>query len=141
MEDALREVGKHDNLKITLLGVSYKADCDDTRNTPSERIVSILKSRYHSHNIIYIAHDPWVKEKDYKKTELTDDIIKAVTDADVLIFATNHKEYYNINLDDLRKRVRTPIIIDGRNIFRKKDVEGKGFIYRKVGEGPDNLKK
>ncbi|MFW9901000.1 MAG: nucleotide sugar dehydrogenase [Candidatus Thorarchaeota archaeon] len=140
MEDALKEVDKYDNLKITLLGVSYKANCDDTRNTPSERIVSILKKRYHSHNITYIAHDPWVKEKDYTETELTDDIKKAVSGSDVLIFATNHKEYYDINLDDLRSWVRTPIIIDGRNIFKKKIVEEKGFIYRKVGEGPDNFK-
>ena len=138
MEDALNEANRHDNLKIALMGVSYKADCDDTRNTPSERIVAILKNRYHSHNIAYIAHDPWVKAKYYKETELTEDINKAVTDSDVLIFATNHKEYYNIDIDDLRKKVRTPIIIDGRNIFKRKLVEEKGFIYRKVGEGRNN---
>jgi hypothetical protein len=34
--------------------------------------------------------------------------------------------------------MRTPIIIDGRNIFDKKVVEDLGFIYRKVGEGPEN---
>jgi UDPglucose 6-dehydrogenase len=52
-----------------------------------------------------------------------------------LLFTTNHREYYNIDLADLKKRVRTPIIIDGRNIFDKKLVEEKGFIYRKIGEG------
>ena len=135
MEDALKEAKKHDNIKIALMGVSYKADCDDTRNTPSEKIVSILKKRYHSHNIAYIAHDPWVREKDYKETELTDDFNVVVLNADVLIFATNHKEYYSIDLDELKKKVRTPIIIDGRNIFNKREVEEKGFIYRKVGEG------
>ncbi|MFW9878307.1 MAG: nucleotide sugar dehydrogenase, partial [Candidatus Thorarchaeota archaeon] len=39
MEEALTEAGKHDNLKIALMGVAYKADCDDTRNTPTENIV------------------------------------------------------------------------------------------------------
>ncbi len=135
MEDALKEANKHDNIKIAFMGVAYKADCDDTRNTPSENIVSILKQRYHSHNIEYIAHDPWVKKKDYNATELTDDFNKAVSNADVLIFATNHKEYYSIDLDELRKKVRTPILIDGRNIFNKKEMIKKGFIYRKVGEG------
>jgi len=135
MEDALKEAKKHDNIKIALMGVSYKADCDDTRNTPSEKIVSILKNRYHSHNITYIAHDPWVRERDYKETELTDDFNTAVSKADVLIFATNHKEYYSIDLDELKKKLRTPIIIDGRNIFDKKELIKKGFIYRKVGEG------
>lgn len=142
MEDTFRESHKLvDNLKITLLGVSYKANTDDTRNTPTQNIVNVLKSRYHSHNITFIAHDPYVKERDYKETELTNDFDKAVSGTDVLIFATNHNEYYDINLDDLKKKVRTPIIIDGRNIFNKKLVEEKGFVYRKVGEGSGSFRK
>jgi UDP-N-acetyl-D-mannosaminuronic acid dehydrogenase len=137
MEDIFRESRKVvDNIKIVLLGVSYKANTDDTRNTPTENIINVLKARYHSHNITYIAHDPYVKERDYNKTELTDDFNKAVKGADVLMFTTNHNEYYKIDLDDLKKLVRTPIIIDGRNIFDRIVVEKKGFIYRKVGEGP-----
>ncbi len=137
MEDVFREIHKLvDNIKIVLLGVSYKANTDDVRNTPTENIVKVLQNRYHSHNIIYISHDPYVKERDYRLTELTSDFNEAVKGADVLIFATNHKEYYNLDLDDLKKKVRTAIIIDGRNIFDKKVVEEKGFIYRKVGEGP-----
>ncbi len=136
MEDALLEVDKHDNLKITLMGVAYKANCDDTRNTPTERIVLFLKNRYHSHNIEYIAHDPWVREKDYKETELTVDLDKAISNADVLMFVTNHKEYYNLDFDDMKNKVKDKaIIIDGRNIFDKAKVEEKGFIYRKIGEG------
>jgi UDP-N-acetyl-D-mannosaminuronic acid dehydrogenase len=139
MEDALKEADKHDNLKIALMGVAYKADCDDTRNTPTERIVHFLKNRYHSHNIEYIAHDPWVRERDYKETELTSDYDKAVKDADVLIFATNHKQYYSINLEELKQKMRKkPIIIDGRNIFDKKLLKANEFIYRKLGEGSRN---
>ncbi len=136
MENVFRESHRLvDNIKIVLLGVSYKANTDDTRNTPTENIVKVLQSRYHSHNIVYVAHDPYVKERDYTLTKLTNDFNEAVNNADVLLFTTNHSEYYNIDLDDLKKKVRTPIIIDGRNIFDKKVVEEKGFIYRKVGEG------
>ncbi|MHA1933436.1 MAG: nucleotide sugar dehydrogenase [Promethearchaeota archaeon] len=136
LEEALKSADKYDNLKIALMGVAYKADCDDTRNTPTEKIVLFLKRRYHSHNLEYIAHDPWVRERDYKETELTSDINKAVKDADVLIFATNHKQYYSLNLDEIKESMRDkPIIIDGRNIFDKKFVESRGFIYRKIGEG------
>lgn len=136
MENVFRDSHRLvDNIKVVLLGVSYKANTDDTRNTPTENIIKVLKSRYHSHNIEYIAHDPYVKERDYKLTKLTSDFDEAVVNADVLMFTTNHSEYYNIDLDDLKKKVRTPIIIDGRNIFDKKLVEEKGFIYRKIGEG------
>jgi len=136
VESSVKEAGMiMDNLKIALFGVSYKANTDDTRNTPSERIVSILKQRYHSHNIEYIAHDPYVKKRDYSTTELTDDIKFAATDSDILIFSTNHKEYSSIDLNELKQIVKTPIVIDGRNIFNKKEMESLGFIYRKVGEG------
>jgi UDP-N-acetyl-D-mannosaminuronic acid dehydrogenase len=135
MEDALKEAGKHDNLKIALMGVAYKADCDDTRNTPTEAMVSILKKRYHSHNFEYIAHDPFVKERDYKETPLTSDINIAIENADVLLFATNHSVYYKLNLDEVKKKLRTPIIIDGRNIFNKREMLSRGFIFRKIGEG------
>ncbi|MBY8984722.1 MAG: nucleotide sugar dehydrogenase [Candidatus Lokiarchaeota archaeon] len=139
LEEALKVAEKYDNLKIALMGVAYKADCDDTRNTPTERIVLFLKRRYHSHNLEYIAHDPYVKERDYKETELTSDFKKAAKDADVLIFATNHKQYYSIDLGELKENMKDqPIIIDGRNIFDKKVVEGKGFIYRKIGEGSNH---
>ena len=138
-EEAFKELDKvMDNIKIAIFGVSYKADTDDTRNTPTEAIVSFLKKRYHSLNIEYIAHDPYVKERDYNLTTLTADFDEAANGADILIFVTNHKQYYNINLDDLKKKVRTPIIIDGRNIFNRKKVKKSGFIYRKVGEGPAN---
>ena len=136
MENVFRDSHRLvDNIKVVLLGVSYKANTDDTRNTPTENIIKVLKSRYHSHNIEYIAHDPYVNKRDYKLTKLTSDFNEAVVNADVLMFTTNHSEYYNINLDDVKKKVRSPIIIDGKNIFDKKMVEEKGFIYRKVGEG------
>ncbi|MFX1426950.1 MAG: nucleotide sugar dehydrogenase, partial [Promethearchaeota archaeon] len=135
MENALKEADKHDNLKVSLMGVAYKADCDDTRNTPTKRIVNFLKKRYHSHNIEYIAHDPWVREKNYKETELTSDLEVAVNNSDVLLFVTNHKQYYSIDFDDLKKVMKEkPIIVDGRNIFDKKTINNKGFIYRKIGE-------
>ena len=134
MEDAFREAHKLvDNIKIALLGVSYKANTDDTRNTPTENIIKILMNRYHSHNIIYFAHDPYVKEKDFNLTNLTDDIEKAVSEADVLIFATNHKQYYDLDIRRLKSLMNTPIVIDGRNIFDTKLMEREGFIYRKVG--------
>ena len=136
MENVFRESHRLvDNIKIVLLGVSYKADTDDTRNTPTENIVKVLKSRYHSHNIVYVAHDPYVNKRDYNLTKLTNDFNEAVMNADVLMFTTNHSDYYNIDLDNLKKNVKTPIIIDGRNIFDKEVVEEKGFTYRKVGEG------
>jgi len=136
MEDAFRAAHKLvDNIKIVLMGVSYKANTDDTRNTPTENIIKILMNRYHSHNIIYMAHDPYVKEKDYQLTTLTDNLEEAFTGADVLIFATNHKQYYELDIKKMKSLMNTPIVIDGRNIFISENMKKEGFNYRKVGTG------
>jgi len=138
LNEAFMEAGIDENpFKISILGVAYKADCDDTRNTPVVSIVEKVRRLFSYNKIEIIAHDPYVKPKDYNTTELTRDLDKAVIDADAIIIATNHSMYKNLDLADLRKKMRHPVIIDGRNILTKKECQDHGFIYRKVGEGPN----
>ena len=47
---------------------------------------------------------------------------------------TKHKEYFELDLDRLKGIMRTPIIVDGRNVFDKDEVEAKGFEYRGIGK-------
>lgn len=138
LNEAFMEAGIKENpFKIAILGVAYKADCDDTRNTPVVSIVEKVRRLFSYNKIEIIAHDPYVKTKDYNNSELTRDLDKAVTDADGIIIATNHSMYKHLDLDDIRKKMRHPVIIDGRNILTKKECQDHGFIYRKVGEGPN----
>jgi len=134
-EEALREAGKLvENIKISIMGVAYKGNTDDTRNTPSEKIIKLIRQRHAENNLILLAHDPYVREKDYNLTELTDDLDEAVSNSDVLIFATNHKQYFEVDTEEIKKKMNTPIIIDGRNIFNRKILESQGFFYKKLGE-------
>jgi len=70
--------------KIAVLGVSFKAGSDDIRNSPSEKLVDILKGL--SANVL--VHDPYVKE-----TASLDEVLQS---PDIVIIATNHKEFYDI---------------------------------------------
>lgn len=133
-ESALREAGRLiNNIKITIMGVAYKGNTDDTRNSPSEKIINLIK-RQHGDNLFLVAHDPYVREKDYTLTELTDNLNEAVSNSDVLIFATNHRQYYDLDINKIKNKMNTAIIVDGRNIFNRKRLESQGFIYRKIGE-------
>ena len=70
--------------KVAVLGISYKAGSDDIRNSPSEKLVEILKGL----GANTLVHDPHVKE-----TASLDEVLQS---PNIVIIATNHKEFYDI---------------------------------------------
>ncbi len=115
--------------KITVMGVAYLEDSDDTRNTPARRVLSLLRSR----NADVILHDPFVESIDGEKVE--PDAQKAIKGSNCLVFVTKHSEYYKLDLSEIQKEMKTPIIIDGRNIFDSSKLRDLGFIYEAIGKG------
>ena len=79
-----------------------------------------------------VIHDPYVKESNGLKP--LDDLEKALSDSDCLVLVTAHDEYKNLDLSTVKRLMRTPVIVDGRNVFDKGDCISKGFIYRGVGQ-------
>ena len=115
--------------KVTVLGIAYLEDSNDTRNTPARRVVSLLRSR----SVNVVLHDPFVDKLDEEDVEK--DLWKAIDQSDCLVFVTKHSEYYDIDLSKVKSKMKTPIIIDGRNIFTKNNVESFGFTYEAIGKG------
>ncbi len=115
--------------KICLLGLAFIQNADDTRNTPTIPLYDALQEK----NAKVQVHDPYVKI--YEGIELTNDFKSAVSDADAIVLVTAHKQYFNIDLAELKKLMHHPVIIDGRNIFNKKSCKDLGFIYYGVGKG------
>jgi UDP-N-acetyl-D-mannosaminuronic acid dehydrogenase len=115
---------------VVILGIAYLENSDDTRNTPAAVLSAALQSRGAKVRL----HDPYVKEWEFSSHEIETDIMKAVKDADCLALVTKHKEYYSIDLAALKKVMKTPVLVDGRNVFDTKTVMNKGFEYRSVGK-------
>lgn len=115
--------------KICILGLAFIENSDDTRNTPAFPLYKLLKDK----NANVIIHDPFVT--DFEGVELTQDFTAAVAGADAILLVTAHKQYFEINLSELKNSMRHPIIIDGRNLFNVNDCEPQGIIYRGVGKG------
>lgn len=113
--------------KLTLLGVAFLENSDDTRNTPAEPLYKLLEGRCRG----LIAHDPHVKE--YETMKITQNLNEAVNGSDCLIVVTRHKEYLNMKPVTLKKQMSTPIIIDGRNVFNQEECLKLGFSFRGVG--------
>lgn len=124
LQDAFKETHKNlEGAKIILLGYAYAGNSDDSRNTPTETILRILKKT----NAEIIIQDPFVK--DYKIP-----IEEALKGAQALVLMTNHDQYKNLNLTKIKKLMKSkPIIVDGRNVFSKEKARKLGFVYKGIG--------
>jgi UDP-N-acetyl-D-mannosaminuronic acid dehydrogenase len=130
IDDALAEKGvKAEDARICILGFSYIEDSDDTRNTPALPLYNSLRKACKQ----VVVHDPYVKKFD--EVKLSDDLAKAVKNKNCVAIVTRHKEYSEIDLDWLKNRLATPVIVDGRNTFNPAECIEKGFAYRGVGVG------
>jgi UDP-N-acetyl-D-mannosaminuronic acid dehydrogenase len=130
ISSALKEKGLSlDNSRIAILGVAYLEDSDDTRNTPAYSLISELEAR----GARIIAHDPHVR--DFPEAKLTRDLDEALTGADAAVIVTRHKPYFSLDLKKAGTLMKTPILVDGRNVLDKEEVIKAGFIYRGIGKG------
>ena len=128
LEEGLEETGeKLKDAKITILGVAFLENSDDTRNTPSKPIYEELKKKQAKP----ILHDPYVREFEIPFTK---DLNEAIKDSNAIMLVTKHKEYFNLNLNKIKNKMKTHILIDGRNIYDKEKCEKFGFIYKGVGK-------
>ncbi len=115
--------------KIAILGVAYLEDSDDTRNTPAYSVIRELESR----GAEVVAHDPHVR--DFPEVELTRELDVALSGADCIAIVTKHKEYFRLDLSKTRQLMRTPLLVDGRNVIDRKKAERAGFHYKGIGKG------
>ncbi len=119
---------KFHNSVISILGIAYLENSDDTRNTPARTVISLLKTR----NAEIRLHDPYVEELD--GTPVEKDIFKVIKQSDCIVIITKHSQYYEIDLLHLKETMKTPIIIDGRNVFIQEIVKKIGFTYLGIGK-------
>ncbi len=118
-----------DGANICLLGVAFLEDSDDTRNTPSHPLFDILTAK----GAEVVIHDPYVDS--YQDLPLTDDLEAATHGADAVVLVTKHKQYLDLDLDELAQRMRTRVLIDGRGVYDEEEVAEAGFEFRAVGRG------
>jgi len=114
---------------IAVWGLAFKPETDDMREAPALILIdSLLQAGCHVR-----VYDPVAMEE--SKRQLGDhvfhakDMYEAALDADALCLITEWKEFRLPTWALLKKIMKTPIIIDGRNIYDKKEMESYGFVY------------
>ena len=129
--DALNEQERSVNgSKIAVLGLSYKENVGDSRQSPSAVLVGELKKRgAHVHLV-----DPYVGELALRALAIPEvTAYEALAAADALVLMTAHRDFAGLDLRRIKNLMRTPVIVDGRRFFDTEAVTKLGFVYRGVG--------
>ena len=119
---------------IGILGLSFKPNTDDIRNAPSLDIIKELLRR----KAFIKAYDPQAMEKTKKelknkRVKFCNDAYTAAKGSDCLVIITEWNEFKKLNLKKVKRLLRRPIIIDGRNIYDPKKMKKVGFKYTGIG--------
>jgi UDPglucose 6-dehydrogenase len=125
--------------RVAVWGLTFKPDTDDVRNSVAIELVNRLVAE----GAHVTAYDPKGAEKavewkliDADKVKLAATPLDAVDDAEALILATEWKEFLNQDFAEVKKRMHTPLIFDGRNLFNPSMMREMGFTYEGVGRAP-----
>ncbi len=119
---------------IGILGLAFKPNTDDVREAPAlDIIVQLLAEGAHvrAHDVIAIPNAKQV----LRGTAVTfyENVYKLSYNADALILVTEWEMYQRLKLGKLSKEMKTPILIDGRNVFTPQEARAAGFHYIGVG--------
>lgn len=133
MVDKIREtLGGIQGKTIGLLGLSFKPNTDDLRDSPALLIAEHLMKE----GCTVRAHDPEGQEESLKRyPELVGckDAYDVASGADALVLATEWNQFRNLDLDQLKSLLKYPIFLDLRNVYDPEQVAEKGFYYVSVG--------
>ena len=119
---------------VALLGLAFKSNTDDMRFAPSLDVIRMLKER----RVKLRAYDPVAMERAKALPELSGvafcrDEYDAAKGADAVAIVTEWERFKKLDLDKLKKAVRNPLILDGRNLLDPALARSKGFAYFAVG--------
>lgn len=124
--------GDLDGKKIAILGVAFKPDTDDMRESPAIDIIAALQSvGAHIH-----AYDPVAMTEGAKAiSDVTwgKSAYEVCDNADAAVLITEWNEFRALDLSRLHDVMATPVLVDLRNVYDPQQVVNAGFIYRSIG--------
>ena len=119
---------------IAVLGLTFKPNTDDMREAPSLVIVPSLEAQG-ARVRAYDPHGMAEARKLMPRLETTTDPYACIEGADAMLILTEWDQFRALDLDRVKAALRSPVVIDLRNIYTPADLAAKGFTYVSVGRG------
>jgi UDPglucose 6-dehydrogenase len=126
--------------RIGILGLAFKPETDDMRDSPAIPLINGLQQKGASIR----AYDPQAMEnagKIFERVTFCHDAYQTAEGADALVIATEWNEFRSLNLERIRKLLAQPVIVDLRNVYDPRRMQSEGFTYVSVGRADDVAKR
>ena len=123
--------------RFAVWGLAFKPNTDDMREAPSRVIIEKLAA----HGAAIAAYDPVAMDEarrlmgEVPRLVFASDPLAACDGADALIVVTEWQEFRSPDFDELRRRMRQPLVFDGRNLYEPDVVRAAGFEHVSIGRG------
>ena len=133
--EKLRELvgGSLSGKRIAVWGLAFKAQTDDMRESPSLSLIAAI----HKEGGSVVAHDPESRREAARRlgdsAELVANAYAACAGADALVLMTDWNEYRSPDWNRVRSALRTPVVVDMRNLYSPTRMRALGFTYDSVG--------
>ncbi|MFJ5790527.1 nucleotide sugar dehydrogenase [Lysinibacillus sp. NPDC093197] len=112
--------------KVAVLGLAFKGNVDDMRESPSTIVIDELQNL----GLEVISYDPHIKEN--KHATQTQSLEEATKDADIIVVLTDHNEFKAYNATDIT--VKTKIVFDTKNCLNREKWQEAGFQFHLLGD-------
>lgn len=123
-----------DGKVIGVLGLAFKPNTDDMRDSPAVEIIHLLQNE----GAMIRAYDPAAMgnaRRDLPEATLCSDAYEVAEGCHALVLMTEWNEFKHLDMARIKGAMQTPVIVDGRNIWEPADMEKLGFTYRGIGRG------
>ena len=121
--------------RIAVWGLAFKPNTDDMREAPALVLIEELLAA----GAEVAAHDPVAMHETERRIGKTityaESSYAALEGADALVVVTDWNEYRHPDFDRIKATLRSPVIVDGRNLYDVKKMRAIGFIYASIGRG------
>jgi len=117
--------------KVVILGLTFKENCPDTRNSKVDDIIKQLNT----YGIAPVVVDPWASEQDaLYEYGVTLTKMEDVSDADCVIVAVAHKEFKTLRLEDIKKMYKESadnekVLIDVKGLYKVEELKASGMQW------------
>ena len=125
--------------RFAIWGLAFKPETDDIRESPALVVIDELEkagAELVGYDLVASSN---IRQQYGARIELASDPYAAARQADALILVTEWHELREPNLEALKATMRTPVLIDGRNVWRGEDARRHGFIYYGIGRDSRHL--
>lgn len=134
LEKIKQALGELKGKKIAALGLAYKPDADDLRESPSTEIVQLLQNE----GAQVKAWEPFKPEANMEGINMAASFEEAIKDVDLIVLLVKHTQFASLNPQEVAKKTNARIILDTVNGWNGEAWKTNGFKFFRLGDGKSN---